>query len=143
MSYIKGLLTAFCAACVIIGALFMLCPDGALKKSVKYLLSLVFVLSIIAASGLKIKEFHTEFTTPEISINTISELDTASARFVYAQCLSSAEIDFSQITVCTDKSADGSIIISKVIIRSLCEREKIIAALGEAAKHTEVEVINE
>lgn len=143
MSYITNLLTAFCAACVIIGALYMLCPDGALSKPVKYLLGLVFLLSIIAASGIRVAKTDSVFPPFEPTHPDSALLDSASAEFAYGICLEKAGIDFSEITVCTDKSDNGSIIISKVIIRSECKREEILAALGEAAENIEVEVINE
>lgn len=143
MNTLTSLLTAFCASCVFIGALYMLCPDGVMSKAVKYILGLVFLLSVIAAAGITVKTPDIDFSFPQSVYEDTASLDAASAEYVYSYALQSAGIDFSQITVCTDKTADGSIIISKVIIRSDCERERILSALGEAAKNYEVEIINE
>ena len=99
-----------------IGALHMICPDGAMGKSVKYILSLIFIVSVIAAAAFNIRNFdwNTDYTVPEIQSD--ESLEASAARYVYAAALKSAGINFREITVCTDKSESGSIIISKVII---------------------------
>lgn len=143
MNYIEAFLIAFCAAAVFIGALYMLCPDGAMSKPVKYLLSLAFLLTVISVAGITVKNVEPEldFSVPE-TIDAAA-LETSSAEYVYSYALSSAGIEFSRIEIFTDKTEDGSISINKVIIYSGCERQKIIDALGEATKNIEVEVINE
>lgn len=143
MSYVSSFLVSFCAAAVFIGALYMLCPDGAMNKSIKYLLSLVFLLSVISVAGITVKNAGPDisFSPPEAS-NT-AELELSSARYVYSYALSSSGIEFSEIEIFTDKTEDGSISINKVIIHSGCERQKIIDALGEATKNIEVEVIDD
>jgi len=142
MNILSSILVSFCAACIFIGALYMLCPDGTMSKTVKYILGLVFLVSVISAAGITVKMPDIDFSPPD-TVNQSARLDTASAKYVYSYILENAGIDFSEITVCTDKSADGSIIISKVIIRSDCERERILSVLGEAGKNHEVEIINE
>lgn len=143
MNYFSSLLTAVCAACILIGALYMLCPDGAMKKSVSYILGLVFLLSVISASGITVKKADINITLPKVTSADTTALSTAAAEYVYASALKAAGIEFYEITVCTNKSEDGSISISKVLIRSDCEKGRILEALGEAAKNFEVEVINE
>lgn len=143
MNFFATFITAFCTGCILIGALYLLCPDGSMQKPVKYVLSLVFMLTVIAAASVTVKnaKFDAEaFSPPETAT---AELDTAAAEYVYAHTLESAGINFSKITVCTDKSEDGSIIISKVIVYSDCEERKIKEALGVVAENYEVEVINE
>lgn len=143
MNIITSLLTAFCASAVFIGALYMICPDGAMNKTVKFVLGLVFLLSVIAASGITLSQADISFEIPKQEAADTAALDTAAAEYVYSYALKNSGIDFSEITVCTDKSADGSIYISKVIIKSEENREKILSALGEAAKNIEVEIKNE
>lgn len=143
MNFLSSVLITFCAACVFIGALYMLCPDGVMSKPVKYILGLCFLITVISAAGITVKTPDIDFSLPETVTEDTESLEIASAEYVYSYLLTAANIDFSQITVCTDKSDDGSIIINKVIIRSDCQREKIIEALGEAAKNHEVEIINE
>lgn len=142
MNYISSFLIAFCVASVFIGGLYMLCPDGAINKSVKYLLSLVFLLTVISAAGITVKntEFNIDFTSPEVSTEA---LETASAEYVYSYALKSAGVEFEEIEIFTTKAANGSISINKVVIYSDSPRDRVIAALGEAAKNIEVEIINE
>lgn len=143
MSGFTSFLTAVCASLVFIGAMHLICPDGSMAKSVKYILGLVFLVTVISAAGLLSDGF-----TPEISFDTDiesskEELSAAAARYAYEQALKAAEINFSKITVCTDKTADGGIVISKLIIYSDCAEEGILAALGAAAENIEVEIVNE
>ena len=143
MNFIYSVLTAFCAACIFIGTLYILCPEGAISKSVKYLLSLVFLVSVIAATGAVVKKGDIELpavTTPEINTQN---LDSANAELFYSYLLNREGIEFSKISVCTDKSDDGSIIISKVLIYSSQSREEILKVLAGVAEKTEVEIINE
>ena len=143
MSGLTSFLTSLCAACVFIGAMHLICPDGNLGKPVKYVLSLVFLVTVISAAGLLKGGFDTDISFEASAAVSEEELKTATARYVYGQALSAAEINFTEITVCTDKTEDGSIVISKVIIYSDCEKERILAALGAAAENIEVEIVNE
>ena len=143
MSYFTSFITSLCAACIMIGALHMISPDGAMGKSVKYILSLIFIVSMIASAAFSVRNFDwdTDYTMPEIQSD--ESLQATAARYVYAAALKNAGINFNEITVCTDKSDSGSIIISKVIIYSDCEAAKIRVALGAVAENYEVEIINE
>ena len=143
MSGLSAFLTALCTACVFIGAVHLICPDGTLEKPVKYVLSLVFIVTIISAAGFLKGGFNTDITFNTAAEVSDEELKAASARYVYGQLLKSGEIIFSEITDCTDKTEDGSIVISKVIIYSDFDKQGVLAALGEAAKNIEVEIVNE
>lgn len=121
----------------------MLCPNGVMEKSVKYILTLVFILSVVSAAAISLGKWeYEEFDFSYAQIDT-SALDISAARYVYASALQAEQIDFSEITVCTDKTESGSISISKVIICSDCEKQRILAALAEVAENTKVEIINE
>ena len=58
-------------------------------------------------------------------------------------CLSIVKIGFKEIEIFTNKAADGSISINKVVIYSASPKDTVMSALGEAAKNIEVEIINE
>lgn len=143
MNMLSQFLTSFCAASIFIGALYMICPDGAMSKSVKYVLSLAFLLTVIAAVGITVKHTDFDFNITQYEVTDTELLDTAAAEYAYTYALNAADINFSKITVCTDKTADGSIVISKVIIYSDCEKSRILSVLGEATNNFEVEIINE
>ena len=143
MNSLITFLTALCTACVFIGAVHLICPDGSLGKPVKYVLSLVFLVTIISATGFLKGGFSTDINFNTGAEVSEEELKAASARYVYEQVLKSNQINFTEITVCTDKTEDSSIVISKVIIYSDCNKERVLAALGESAKNLEVEIVNE
>ena len=143
MSGLSTFLTSLCAASVFIGAVHLICPDGNMGKPVKYVLSLVFLVTVISAAGLLKGGISTDISFDAAAEVSDEELKTASAKYVYEQALKSNKINFTEITVCTDKTEDAGIVISKVIIFSDCAEERIRAALGEAAQNIEVEIVNE
>ena len=142
MTRLSDFFITFCVSAIFIGALLIICPNGQMSKSIKYILSLVFTLLIISSS-LKI-DFNLDFTPNTNVINSHAEvINTHSAVYVYSQCLKAAKIEFSKISVLTNKSDDGSIVISKVLIFSKEDKNKILLALGEVAQNFEDEIINE
>lgn len=144
MKNILSFIASFCGAGIFIGAFYMLCPQGAVSKSVRYVLSLVFILTVITAAGIGIGNLENiSFSTPGSEEIKTQDLEISSAKYVYSYLLEKNDIDFNKITVCTDKRSDGSIDIIKVIIYSQCEGEKILNALSEVANNIEVEVVNE
>lgn len=143
MNWLTSVITAFCVSSVFLGALFILCPKGNVSNSVKYVLSLVFLVSVISAAGVGVKK--ADFSFEDFSSQSVSAdiLEHLNIKLAFEEILQKNGISFKEITVFTDKLEAGGISINKVIIRSDCEKEKIIAALGEELKTIEVEVINE
>ena len=121
----------------------MISPNGVMSNSVKYILGLCFIITLIGGTGIKIKKEDMNFPSKSETVIDNTALQTANAEFVYSYALKSAGVEFSEITVCTDKAEDGSIIITKVIIKSDCEKEKILSVLKEPSQVYEVEIINE
>lgn len=143
MKFFTQLITSFCASTVFIGAIFMLCPEGKMSKSVRYLLSLVFILTVITACCVTVKTPNFSLESFEVYEEDSSQSLIAAAKYVYSFALTKEGINFKEITVCTNKDADGGIVINKVIINSNCEKEKILKALSEVSENYEVEIINE
>jgi hypothetical protein len=142
MNYITSFLTAFCVSSVFIGCLHIICPEGNISKPVKYLFSLLFIVIILSSAkiftGTKI-----DLNIPTVNMESQDELQISSAKYIFSYVLNSNGINFSEITVCTDKSDDSGIVISKVIIHTDCQKEKVLTALGELSKNREVEIIND
>ena len=114
-----------------------------MSKPVKYILGLVFLVTVISAAGLISDGFRSDISFNTDIETSDEELKAAAAKYVYVKVLKAAEINFSEITVCTDKTEDGGIVISKLIIYSDCAEERIRGALGAAAENIEVEIVNE
>lgn len=143
MKIFSQLIAAFCASSVFIGVLYLLCPDGVMSKSVKYILGLSFLLSVIAAVGITVKTDGFDFPQYEFPVSNTQAVEIANAKQVYAYALTKSGINFKEIELLTTKADDSGIIINKIIIYSDADREEIIGALGEAAQNFEVEIINE
>ena len=95
MSYFTSFITSLCAACIMIGALHMICPDGAMGKSVKYILSLIFIVSVIAAAAFNIRNFdwNTDYTVPEIQRDESLEASAARLGIAFLDAQGIAEFN--------------------------------------------------
>ncbi len=143
MNFLISFITSFCVAAVFIGCLYIICPNGNISKSVKYLLSLLFMVIVISCGTLNAVDYSFDFSLPPIVADTSEDMQIASAHYIYSYVLRANKINFTAITVCTDKLSDDSIVISKVIIYTDCESAEVLKALGELAESREVEIINE
>ena len=143
MNWFNSLITAFCAAGICFGALFIISPTGKMERSVKYILSLCFLIIVITISGVKIK--MSDF---DINFNTVSSVDTdelqnSATEYTIALALQKAGIDFREIYVSKDILETDGISCTKVKIYTDCDRQKIVNILGEETENFKVEVINE
>ncbi|MBQ2285752.1 MAG: hypothetical protein U0K18_01240 [Acutalibacteraceae bacterium] len=143
MSWLNSFLTSVCAALVLIGALYLITPDGSMGKPVRYVLSLCFLAVIVAFAPFNAAKLDFEFEKQACESQTETDLITDAAVYVYTQALKNSGINFNKITVCTDKTENGSISITKILIYSNEPDYKIRDALADAAKNYEVVVINE
>ena len=139
MSWLNSFLTSVCASMILIGALYLISPDGSMAKPVRYVLSLCFLAIIVSFAPLGAARFDFDYKAEQFSGKSEAELITDAAVYVYKQALTAAGIN----TVCTDKSENGSISITKILIYSNEPDYKIREALADAAKNYEVVVINE
>lgn len=141
MNGFSSFIAAFCGSCIIIGLMYIICPEKQ-KHTVKFLFGIVFILSVLSAF-VNLKDISLpDFGSADYSQNQ-TDIAEASARLVYEGALKNSGINFSKIEVCTDKNADGSIIITKVIIYSDANRADILAALGTVSKTYKVEIKND
>lgn len=142
MNTVLQFFASFCIAAIFIGALFIICPDGAMSKTVKYALSLVFLCIVISTAGITVRT-PVVFESPHSFSEGERQMEITFARQVYARALYSKQINFKVIEVFTNKQADDSIIISKVQIFTEHSKEAVLSALEGLNPKVEVEVINE
>ncbi len=142
MRFLTDILLAVCVSSVFIGALFLISPDGNLKNSVKYALSLVFIISVIASASFGDLGFEFSLNTGEPDIS-YEEMAVANAKLVYSETLKQSEINFSDISVFTDKDEFDNIKIIRVVIKTKESPSAVKSALGEVCNNIEVVVENE
>ncbi len=143
MSWFNSLVTAFCAAGICFGAIFIICPNGKMERSVKYAVSLCFLLIIITISGVRVKitDFQIDFNNT-VSVDT-EKLENATLEYTITLALKNAKIEFREIYVSTDNLPNGGISCTKVKVYTACDRQTVVNALGGESEDFEVEVINE
>jgi len=143
MKGLMSFITAFCSCAVLLGGLYLLKPSSVTEKSVKYLFSLIFICCIVSSFALirfdSIDYGH--YVTAQSSNEEV--LSRQAAELTFSKALENQKINFSKITVCTDKSEDGSIIINKVIVFSSDLPDRIYEALGGKTAEYEIEVVYE
>lgn len=143
MSWFKSFIMAFCTAGICFGALFILSPSGKMERSVKYVLSLCFLVIIIAVAGFGIKTADIDFSYDiETSLET-EDLKKDIAVAVFETALDNAGINFKEISVFTDNDNKDGISCNKIKIITDCSRERVVSALGGEIDGFEVEVVNE
>ena len=141
MSGFSSFILAFCTMCVVMGGLYMLCPSGNMSRSVKFALSLSFVCCMLSGIiGLDLPEI--EDSSLQTQSETSEEMSAAAARMIFEDALTRGGINFSKITVCTDKLSDGSISISEVVVYSPDSAQKIEELIGNSDVY-KVRVIDE
>ncbi len=136
-------ITSFCVGSVLIGSLYIICPKGNISKQVKYIFSLIFLLIIISAANVPLKSIDFYTLSPNnIQIDT-EALETTAAEYVFSYTLKKQNINFQKISIFTDKTDDGSIVITKVVIVTNEPPQKVTNALAGLLDNREVEIINE
>ncbi len=141
MGGINSFIVSFCSSCILLGFLYMLCPSGNMSTSVKYIFCLCFVCCIL---GTAISIKPPDFSLFEKNENTeiLTEQNTAvTAQWIFAEALTQKNINYKKITVDTNKMADGSIVISRVIVYTNSSPEEVVEVL--CSDSYEVVVINE
>ena len=135
--------TAFCVGSILLGSLYIICPDGNISKSVKYIFSIVFLIIVITAANIPLKSIDLGAFSEITAETDTEEMNLASAKYVFSYALNKENINFSDISFFTDKKEDGSIVITKVIITTNETKEKVISALEGLLDKREVEIKNE
>ncbi len=136
-------ITSFCVGSILIGSLYIICPDGNISKHIKYIFSLIFLILIISAANIPFHSIDFNSLSPQISEIETENLQISAAKYVFSYTLTAQNINFKEISILTDKSDDGSIVIIKVIIVTNEPRDKVINALAGLLDNREVEIKNE
>ncbi len=106
---------------------------GALEKSAGYILSLIFLASVVSA--LAGGNFNIELKTEQaIAQNSENEekISEYQAEYICAEILREQDITFEKITATANKTEDGSIIISEIRIKGAGDRDEAVKAVEES-----------
>jgi hypothetical protein len=100
---------SFCAGCILLGSLYIICPEGNISKSVKYVFSLVCLVIIISAANIPLENMDFSPNKETISKANYNEMQISAAEYVYGKTLKAQDINFSKIYIYTDNSENGSV----------------------------------
>ena len=129
MEWIKGLAGVFSGACVMAGAMELLC-DGALKKSVSFILSLILLLSVVGAVGGKRLRLELDYGGYESAESGVElEVSEYQAEYICRSLLNDKGITFEKIGVKANKTDDGGIIISEIKIKGSDRGEEAVSEI--------------
>lgn len=133
---------SFCLVCVVFSALHFLSPDGSFEKPVKYIICLAFICCILTSVTL-IKKI----ISPQKSIRSSATYDSENISVTlfeqtFKTALKNSGINFDNLTVCTTKTASGSISITEVTVYTRESKESVCKVINPTGE-LNVRVVNE
>ena len=140
MSTFKTLVTAFSTGAIVLGALYILVPNGGSKKAVRYAFCLSFLCIILSVA---VRFSGSDFPVFKTDAQNFSNesLSAAIARTVFASALNENNIKYKKMTVFTDKTDSGGINITKVFVYTAATFREVDAVIG--SDNYKLVVINE
>ncbi len=136
---IGAFISAFCVGCIVLGTLYILAPKGNLSKAASYAFSLAFLCLVLFTVG-KLQNIDFPGIKEGSEDYSNERLSAASAQMIFSEALASQKINFSKITVFTDKSQSGGISITKVLVYTDASYEQVNSVIGSSIY--EVVVVN-
>lgn len=139
MNSIFSFISAFCVGAVVIGALHLLLPEGAMKKPVKYVFSVCFICLIAALFPLSL---NIDFSTGAESIKAYTyDVNEAVTMLTVKTALSKAGITYSDVKIFSERDIEGNIVFLTVEVYTLEPESKVKNAIE--SENIKVSVINE
>ena len=123
MEGIKQIALSVSVSAVIISAFYIICPDGNMTKQMKYVIGLLMLISILIPIISVNIEIPGQSTKAEVSVDA-SGMVASQYEYIAGKALESEGIFYDRISINTDILEDGNIIISKVCVYGVKEREK-------------------
>jgi len=140
MNDLRNFCISFCVVCALYGGVSLFFPKSTFNKIIKLVLSLSFICSVLCSIPF-VKDFElSDFASEEVI--DYEETSLVSAKAVFETALKENNINFSKITLITDKNESGGIIITKVIVYTNEKLTRIKEIIGNDENY-EVEVVGE
>ena len=140
MNAIKEIAFSFCITAVVAAAMGLLCGNR-LEKSMRYIVSLMLICSVLSSAvGTKFVFFESSDTENTVSYNTLP-LYEYQAEYLVFEILKKADIKVEKITANATKSEDGSIVINELEIIGCSERERAIKVLSKTGIDCNIRVV--
>lgn len=140
MSGIFSFLCAFCVGGTLLGALYILVPEGAFKKPLKYLFGVCFICCIISFFPLTADIDITEGLQSQ-SAADYTDTNLYAARLTFCTALDKAGIPYKDINVFAYTDEENRITGLEVTVFSEAPPQEITAVLQN--ENIKVSVINE
>ncbi|MBQ1186745.1 MAG: hypothetical protein IIX54_03550 [Clostridia bacterium] len=137
MNSIKEIALAFSAAAIVTAA-FSLFGANRLNSSLRYILSLGLICSVLSVAVNE--DFKFFATTPQVETNvyTANELYQKQAEIIIEEILTEKGIKPNRIVANATKNEDGSIVINKIEIYCSNSKQEVINALNEKGIDCEI-----
>lgn len=120
METVRNIATSVSVSAVIIGAVYIICPSGVMKRSAEYIIGLVMLCALlIPVTGADFKSVATS-AERDFTVQAGGML-SSQAEYIVKNLLEGENITFGEITAKTDISCDGDIIISSVTITGVSD----------------------
>ena len=128
MNAVKDVAFTFCVAAVISAAVGLLCGNR-LQKSMRYIISLTLICSLLAVTvGKSFNFFYSSEPQSSVEYDTMP-LYEYQAEYLIAEALRKEEIKFENIRANATKNEDGSIVINEIEIYGCKDKDTAMNTL--------------
>ena len=145
MNEFKSVILGICIASIGLGAMYMLKPEGATAKAVRFAFAVIFLtLTVTLVVSLFVKGDRLlpslSSDTELLSYESIARLE---AEQLAAEVLKEKGIKYEKIEIFTNKEDSGSISIKRITVKTNENPEYVRDSITAVIKADGVEVINE
>ncbi len=122
METLKNIAASVSVSAVVIGAVYMICPDGVMSRQMKFIAGLIMILALMTPFiGTKF-EIPEPSETPDYSASA-EDMLCAQTRYLAESVLKSKGIDFERIEVFADISSDGGISFYRIYLYGVSNKD--------------------
>ncbi len=136
MEGIKQIALSVSVSATVISAFYIICPDGNMSRQMKYIIGLLMLLAVITPVVSVNIEIPASDSKAGYSVDA-TQMVASQYEYIVEKVLEENEIYFDRISVNTDISENGNIVISKVCVYGVSEKAKAESILSEHFKEVE------
>ncbi len=137
METVRNIATSVSLSAVIIGAVYILCPDGRQGKQIRFVAGLLMILAVMTPFLGASFELPKTGDNIDFSVNA-EEMLAGQAKYLVSAVLSSEGIEFTKIEPFMDISQSGDISIYRLCVYGVGDKERARELLGENFPECEV-----
>ncbi len=142
METVREIATSVSVAAVIIGSVYIICPNGTMSRHMKYIIGIIMLIATVTPFFGASIDIDIETASHSYTADATVML-SAQAEYIAGSLLENASVEYERIEVNTDISDGGDISISSVYVYGASDPEKAGELISQNLGVQEVEIIND